>query len=225
MKATVPIICLVAAIGLAACIVLERQEALVLARGNNSLRQRLSQQGRVFEENKGLGRLLANEGDTASRRVRGDESSLPANDPVQELGRLRGELATLQQKSNQVENLRANTHELRRAIEAAVKTNRVVSTTANGSQFELVSADYGTDKTNLDVVAELRERMRGGSLKAIASNNLKGDPEFGQTKHLTVVYRIGGVTMTNQFREGAFVNLPATGDYYSVPDMTRGQSQ
>jgi len=46
------------------------------------------------------------------------------------------------------------------------------------------------------------------TLKAIASNNLKGDPEFGQTKHLTVVYRFGGVTMTNEFREGDVVVLP-----------------
>jgi len=213
------------AIGLAACVLVEHQKAVALARANNSLRLQFNQSGGVSEKTTGLSALSAEEGDLANFPVRSDENSQPANDAVQELARLRGELATLQQKSNKVENLRANTHELRRAIEAAVKTNRVVSTTANGSQFELVSADYGTDKTNLDVVAELRERMRGGSLKAIASNNLKGDPEFGQTKHLTVVYRIGGVTMTNQFREGAFVDLPATGDYYFVPGMIKGQSQ
>ena len=34
------------------------------------------------------------------------------------------------------------------------------------------------------------------------------DPEFGQVKPLTVVYRFGGVTMTNEFREGDFVVLP-----------------
>src|SRR5204862_1013579 len=99
--------------------------------------------------------------------------------------------------------------------ETALKTKNINqpanghgATTANGSQFELLRANYWTDKTNLDVAAELRERIRGDSLKAIASNNLKGDPDFGQVKHLTVVYRFGGVTMTNEFREGDFVVLP-----------------
>jgi hypothetical protein len=43
---------------------------------------------------------------------------------------------------------------------------------------------------------------------AVASNNIKGDPEFGQVKHLTVVYRVGGVLRTNEFREGDVVVLP-----------------
>jgi len=60
----------------------------------------------------------------------------------------------------------------------------------------------------MDVAAELRERIRGDELKAVASNNIKGDPEFGQVKHLTVVYRLAGVTRTNEFREGDLVILP-----------------
>ena len=105
--------------------------------------------------------------------------------------------------------------EVRTAAETALKTRNVneaansqSTTTANGSRFELLRADYWTDNTNLDVAAELRERIRGDSLKAIAGNSLKGDPDFGQVKHLTVVYRFGGVTMTNEFREGDFVVLP-----------------
>ena len=74
--------------------------------------------------------------------------------------------------------------------------------------MELLAADYGTDRTNLDVAAELRARIRGDSLKVVASNNLKGDPDFGQVKHLTVVYRFGGITVTNDFREGDLVVLP-----------------
>jgi hypothetical protein len=60
----------------------------------------------------------------------------------------------------------------------------------------------------MDVVAELQDRVRGNRLKAVASNNIKGDPEFGQVKHLTVVYRVGGVLRTNEFREGDVVVLP-----------------
>jgi hypothetical protein len=86
--------------------------------------------------------------------------------------------------------------------------NSQSATSANGSQLEVLRADYWTEKTNLDVAAELREKIRGDKLKAMASNNLKGDPDFGEVKHLTVVYRFGGVTMTNEFREGDFVVLP-----------------
>ena len=80
---------------------------------------------------------------------------------------------------------------------------------ADGSQFEILEAGYLTDRTNLDVASELRERIRNGSLKAIASNNIKGDPDYGQGKRLKVVYRFGGVTMTNEFREGEVVVLPS----------------
>jgi hypothetical protein len=59
----------------------------------------------------------------------------------------------------------------------------------------------------MDVVAERRERIRGDGLKAIASNNVKGDPDFGTAKHLTVVYRFGNATFTNEIRDGDFVVL------------------
>jgi hypothetical protein len=129
------------------------------------------------------------------------------------LVRLRGEVETLRQQSKEIETLRANTAEVRATAETAARNldqaaNSRGTTTANGSQLEVLRADYWTENTNLDVAAELRERIRGDSLKAIASNNLKGDPDFGQTKHLTVVYRFGGMTMTNEFREGDFVVLP-----------------
>jgi hypothetical protein len=58
------------------------------------------------------------------------------------------------------------------------------------------------------VTEELRGRILDERLKAIASNNIKGDPEFGQVKHLTLVYRLAGVTRTNEFREGDLVILP-----------------
>ena len=60
----------------------------------------------------------------------------------------------------------------------------------------------------MDVTGDLRDRIRGDSLKAIADNDIKGDPEFGQTKRLTVEYKFAGVPMTNEFREGDTMILP-----------------
>src|ERR1035441_1766649 len=79
---------------------------------------------------------------------------------------------------------------------------------SKASQLQILKAEYWTDNARLDVTGELRDRIRGDSLKAIASNNIKGDPEFGQTKRLTVEYRFGGVTMTNEFREGDTIVIP-----------------
>ncbi len=60
----------------------------------------------------------------------------------------------------------------------------------------------------MDVAAELSERVRADGLKAVASNNIKGDPDFGHVKRLTIVYRFGGLTRTNEFKEGEVVMLP-----------------
>jgi hypothetical protein len=90
----------------------------------------------------------------------------------------------------------------------ASKTPHRDLSVTNGAPFQILQADYGTEHTNMDVVDALNDRIRGGSLKTIASNKLNGDPEYGQVKNLTVVYRFNGVVFTNQFREGAVVVLP-----------------
>jgi hypothetical protein len=212
MRAIVTIICILVAAGLALPLTLERQASLNLERENSRLRQRLSQMGELVAEHQRLSNLVAEENGLTTRPA---EISLAADELAKELVRLRGEVEALRQQSKEIETLRANTRELRAKAETALKTrdaNQTAdshgATTANDSQFELLRADYGTDSTNLDVAAELRERIRGDRLKAIASNNLKGDPDFGQVKHLTVVYRFGGITMTNEFREGDVVVLP-----------------
>ena len=215
MKTTVTIIWILAATGLTVCLTLERQSSLKLERENYGLRQRLSQMDKLAAENQRLSNLVAEANGLSVRTSRPAEVSLAADEPAQELVRLRGEVEALRQQSKEIESLRANTREVRTTAETALKTknanqaaNNQSATPANGSQLELLRADYGTERTTLDVAAELRERIRGDSLKAIASNNLKGDPEFGQVKHLTVVYRVGGVTITNAFREGDFIVLP-----------------
>jgi len=215
MRATVTIIWILAATGLAVFLALERQSSLKLERENNGLRQRLNQMDKLAAENQRWSNSVAEANGLPARPNRKAEVSLAADEPTKELVRLRREVEALRERSKEIETLRANTREVRATAETALKTknanqaaNNQSTTPANGSQLELLRADYGTERTNLDVAAELRERIRGDSLKAIASNNLKGDPEFGQVKHLTVVYRFGGVTMTNEFREGDFVVLP-----------------
>jgi hypothetical protein len=129
----------------------------------------------------------------------------------EELLRLRSEIAGLLQQHQQTESLREDTRQTCAALENRRKEDRAARRAANGnvSQLEIIKADYWTDHTRMDVTEELQDRIRGDSLKAMAGNNIKGDPEFGQTKHLTIEYRFGGVTRTNEFREGDVIVLPA----------------
>jgi len=212
MKAKISILLVPVAAGLALYLVCERQATLKLNQQNEDLRQQLSQIDELTAENQRLSNLVADLDRLPTRPDRAAGTSAP-NDQ-EELVRLRGEVAALREQAKEIENLRANTREARVAAEAALKTSGSqaaygqAAAPGNGSQLEVLSADYGTERKNLDVSAELRARIRGDTLKAMASNNLKGDPDFGQTKRLLVVYRFGGVIMTNEFREGEVVILP-----------------
>ena len=212
MRATIAILCVPITTGLAVWLGLDLRASLKLNEENYSQRQQLSQMPLLFAENQRLSNLVAEENGSLSPPNRAAKPSL-ATDESMELVRLRGEVKALQKQNREIEELQADTRETRAAAETALTATGVnpaagSATSANGSGFELLGANYWTATTNLDVTAELRKRIRGDILKAIASNNLKGDPEFGQTKHLTVVYRFGGVTMTNEFREGDVVVLP-----------------
>ncbi|HLP77450.1 MAG TPA: hypothetical protein VK327_11100 [Candidatus Paceibacterota bacterium] len=208
----VPAICVLTAAGLAFCLALEHQSSAKLNQENNALRQQLSQMDMLLAENQRWSNLLpptsvlpAPLNDSiAAPRARPEE-------PARELERLRREAEVLRQQSQQIESLRADTRQVR-ADQQATRTTpnqrRASPADTTGNGLEILRADYGTDHTNMDVAAELNQRIRGDKLKAIASNNIKGDPEFGQVKHLTVVYRVGGVIRTNAFREGDIVILP-----------------
>jgi dipeptidyl aminopeptidase/acylaminoacyl peptidase len=141
----------------------------------------------------------------------------------QELVRLRGEVEVLRQQSKEIETLREDTRQVRAVQPTGPVTQSAGQAAtmspgapADGSQFEILKAEYGTENASMDVTGELAAKLRNdalnttatNALKTSASNDLKGDPDLGHTKTLTVVYQVGGVTMTNEFREGQPVILP-----------------
>ena len=204
-----------AAAGLAIGVGVERQARLRLGQENRALHQQLSQMDGLIAESQRLSNLVAQANGSPSQPNGQSGAPSATDERLKEIVRLRGEVEGLRQQSQEIETLRADTRQVRTAQENALKAKNAGQAaqsnsgpTSNGSQLEILKADYWTDRTNMDVAAELRERIRGDSLKAVASNNIKGDPEFGQVKHLTVVYRFGGVTRTNEFREGDLVILP-----------------
>jgi hypothetical protein len=140
-------------------------------------------------------------------------ASLAASSPGAdgEMQQLRGEIAKLLELHQQAESLREDSRQTREALENRRKEDRAARRAASGSvsALQIIKAEYWTDNKRMDVTDELQDRVRGDNLKAVASNNLKGDPEFGQTKHLTIEYNFGGVIMTNEFRENDMIVLPA----------------
>ena len=207
--------CLFAAAGLAVCLAFERRAVDQLDLQNKILRRQLSGMDAAVAENRRLSGLALETNHSPTRST--GQVAMPSapEDRSRELLRLRTEVTALRQRSNEIETLRADTRQARAARDSALNAttadraaNNYNATAPDGSQFEIVRADYWTARTNVDVAPELRDRVRSGGLKAIASNNLKGDPDFGQVKNLTIVYRFRGVTMTNEFREGDYIVLP-----------------
>jgi hypothetical protein len=169
----------------------------------------------LVAENERRSNLVA-QANQPSSQPNGPAPAQPLPDErLQELLRLRGEVGVLRQQAKELETLREDTRQARAALAGSPSTQKAgpAATTDRGtgspaSQLEIVKAEYWTDNARLDVTGELRDRIRGDSLKAMANNDIKGDPEYGQTKRLTVEYRFGGVTMTNEFREGDVIVIP-----------------
>jgi hypothetical protein len=209
------IVCLLAAAGLAIGVAVERQARVKLDQENKALRQELSRMGGLAAENQRLSSLVAQAQGSPSQPSKQPEGAAPADERLKELLRLQGEVEVLRQQSKELTTLREDTRQVRATRESGFKTPTVGQAAqgvsgagSNEPGLEILRAEYWTAHTNMDVAAELRERIGGDGLKAVASNNIKGDPEFGQSKHLTVVYRVGGITRTNEFQEGDLVILP-----------------
>jgi hypothetical protein len=190
-------------------LLLERRACAQIHEDNTALLRRLNEAIEKLAQNQPPPETTA----LSTENLSGSEGSQVAGAAggEEELFRLRREIAGLLQQHQQAELLREDTRQTRVALENRRKEDRAARRAASGnvSQLEILQAQYWTDHTNLDVTEELQDRIRGDSLKAMANNKIKGDPEFGQTKHLTVQYRFGGVTRTNEFREGDVIVLPA----------------
>jgi hypothetical protein len=195
---------------IAVCLVLEHRACAQIYQENKALLRRLNEATEKLAENQRWPGRAALSTDPVS-----DASGAPASAALtgadEELAWARSELAGVLEHHNQAESLRADTLQTRAALENRKKEDRAARRAANStpSQLEIVKAEYWTENTRMDVTDELQDRIRGHKLKAMASNNIKGDPEFGQVKHLTIEYRFGGVTRTNEFQEGDVIVLPA----------------
>lgn len=206
--------CTIAIAGLAIGLGVEHQAVLKLDAANNALRGQLRQMAELVAENQRLSNLQLPTNASRANAIGSTNTNAAASNDRAELERLRSVVEQFSQRSNEVQTLRADTGATLTALQAAHdahRANRMTyhnNTAANDSSFQVLQASYGTDSTNLDVAAELNDRIHNGALKMVANNDVAGDPDYGHVKSLKVVYRSGGRLMTNQFQEGNVVILP-----------------
>lgn len=74
--------------------------------------------------------------------------------------------------------------------------------------LKINKAEYWTQKSRLDVTEELKKMIVDNKLETIASNDIKGDPDIGTVKILSIEYKINGKTLKKSFREGEIVVIP-----------------
>ena len=135
----------------------------------DALRRQLAPMANLAAENQRLSDLLAQA--TASRLDTNGASgtNLATDGRMAELARLRRQVETFQQQSNEVASLcyssppHWRTRLAYRGRQLAAGRSHPVN--ASGAALEILAASYGTDRTNLDVTAGLSDRIRGADLK------------------------------------------------------------
>ena len=215
IRTILSIVCTLAAAGLAIRVAVEHETRVGLDQQDNALREHLSQMDQVIAENQRLSNLVAQASSSPSQPSERSEAPSPTDERLKELVRLRGEVEALRQQSKEIETLREDTRQVRAAQQngpvtpsAGQAATMGSGITTNGPELQILSAEYWTDKARMEVTGVLAEKLRGAVTNVVANNDLNGDPDLGHVKHLTVVYQVGGVTRTNEFREGEPVVLP-----------------
>lgn len=74
--------------------------------------------------------------------------------------------------------------------------------------LEILNAEYLTPKARLNVTEELKKMIVDNKLHTIASNEIKGDPDVGVVKKLSIEYKFNGITLVKEFTEGDNVIIP-----------------
>lgn len=83
------------------------------------------------------------------------------------------------------------------------------STHSASGGLVILKATYGAGETQRDVKDLVESKIQNGRLDFQAqSDQLGGDPVFGQAKTLYIQYDTGGGVVEKSFKEGEHVSLP-----------------
>lgn len=71
--------------------------------------------------------------------------------------------------------------------------------------LEILQATYGDTRNRLDATLELNRLIQNNRLEFVGDNYLVGDPSPGNPKNWKITYKVGGLTFTREYPEGAKV--------------------
>ncbi|SRR5581483_691411 len=189
-------------VGMAIWLAVEHRTLREQGREIAALQQQLNQTAQlVAKKDEEMSSLAA-----SSRRLQ-----VQAENQNKELVQLHDEV---RRQTNELETLRGEIDQNRMVNGGGNRQNFNQTTPAereaasNASRLKILEAYYWTQNRVINVTQQIRDKILGDKLEVIAGNDLRGDPEYGQTKALTVVYSYDGVTMTNEVREGELLLIP-----------------
>jgi len=83
-----------------------------------------------------------------------------------------------------------------------------IKKSSGGLRFEIIKAEYWTQKERVDVTEVLRSMIVDNKLELVVSNDIKYDPDPGTKKKLTIEYLFNGVTLKKEYAERDKVLIP-----------------
>lgn len=77
-----------------------------------------------------------------------------------------------------------------------------------GIKLKIIEAKFGTESNSIDVKPELAELISNNKINIIITNKLKGDPDPGKIKKLTVKYFYNNLQFEKEVEEGQRLSIP-----------------
>ena len=95
-----------------------------------------------------------------------------------------------------------------KSIEIKTESFGAVAKAQAESELEIISAEYGAGDKKVNVAEKVRAMVDKGTKKIAATNELFSDPAPGDTKNLTIKYKLGGKEGTVSASENESLDLP-----------------
>ncbi len=81
--------------------------------------------------------------------------------------------------------------------------------------LRILDAKYGKDNSWVDITNELNSFIKDNKIKIVISNNIAGDPYFGEIKKALIHYKYDGIENEVLIEENEVLELPLTKDLSS----------
>ena len=79
--------------------------------------------------------------------------------------------------------------------------------TMQKAPLEIIEASYWTHRTRLDITNDWKAKVVNNKLAILVSNDIKGDPDTGVAKNLSITYKLGPLLFNKNFLKKMIIFL------------------